>query len=285
MMKAIDLHVHTTASDGTLSPTEVVHEAGKIGLIAIAITDHDTTSGFLEAYEAGKELGINVISGIEISTRFNGAVHILGYHVDQNCEELQLALNEIVQVRDERNEKICKKMQIDGLPVEYSALKEKFGNIIGRPHFARILVDLGLAADVQEAFHEYMDKDKRYFIPRTFLSLERSIQVIRAAGGVPVLAHPFQYRLPDQDLRFLLNRCKEYGMLGMECRYSGYTKEQSDYLIHLADEFGLIQTGGSDFHGAAKTRIALGTGTGDLFVPVEYMHSLNKAVNSLNQMS
>lgn len=281
MSGVVDLHVHTTASDGTLAPCEVVKLAKEIGLEAIAITDHDTTAGHSEAIQAGEKYNLKVIPGIEISTRFQSAVHILGYYIDQNSLELQTALAEIVRIRDERNEKICQLMREDGFAVEYDSMKKRFGDVIGRPHFATLLVEFGLAADVQDAFHHYVDKGQRYFVPRTFLSLERSIRIIRSAGGIPVLAHPFQYRLPDHDLRLLLEQCIEYGLLGMECLYSGYSADQSAYLTRLAEEFGLLITGGSDFHGSAKPHIQLGTGTGELHVPLKYLNALSHAAHSL----
>ena len=257
MESQIDLHVHTTASDGSFSPSEVVHLASALGLSAIAITDHDTVAGYPEAAEAASASGIEVIPGIEISTRYRSAVHILGYYVNQNNHTLQQSLNEIVEDRDRRNEKICALMREDGLAVRYDNLKKRFGTIIGRPHFARVLTELGLASDVQDAFRKYLEV------------------VIVEAGGIPVLAHPFQYRLSDADLRDLIEHCIEYGLAGIECLYSGYSAEQSRYLSSLAAEYHLLITGGSDFHGSSKPHIQLGSGTGDLYVPYSLLERLN----------
>lgn len=276
-MKRIDLHVHTTASDSTASPAEAVRLAKEAGLSAIAITDHDTVSGYAEAAEAGKKYGVEVIPGIEISTKYGRAVHILGYYIDPDSDKLAPVLEWVVHDRDERNRKMAELMAADGLPVSYEEMHRRFGAVIGRPHFAEVLVELGLAKDIRDAFDRYVEKGQKYYLPRNFLSIERSIEIIREAGGVPVLAHPFQYKLDDAGLRELIEHCMESGLQGMECRYSGYSVEQSKYLGRLAEEYGLIKTGGSDFHGDNKKHISIGTGTGHLEVPYKYLEKLRQA--------
>jgi len=277
-MRKIDLHVHTTASDGTCTPTEAVRLAAEKGLAAIAITDHDTVSGYEEAARAGKDYGIEVVPGIEISTKHGGPVHILGYYIDINSEKLRPVLDWVVNDRDERNRKMAALMAADGLPVSYEQMHERFGAVIGRPHFAEILVELGLAKDMQDAFDRYVEKGQKYYLGRNFLSIERSIEIIREAGGIPVLAHPFQYRRSHAGLLALIEHCMESGLKGVECRYSGYTEEQSLYLERIADRYGLIKTGGSDFHGSNKSHIALGDGHGSLNVPYEYLEALKKNI-------
>ena len=276
-MKTIDLHVHTTASDGTASPAEAVKLAKVAGLSAIAITDHDTVSGYAEAAEAGKALGVEVIPGIEISTKYGRAVHILGYYIDPDSDKLAPVLEWVVRDRDERNRKMAELMAADGLPVSYEEMHRRFGAVIGRPHFAEVLVELGLAKDVRDAFDRYVEKGQKYYLPRNFLSIERSVEIIREAGGIPVLAHPFQYKLDEAGLRELIEHCMESGLKGIECRYSGYSTEQSKYLSRLAEEYGLIKTGGSDFHGENKKHISIGTGTGALEVPYQYLEKLREA--------
>lgn len=281
-MNNIDLHVHTTASDGTCTPAEVVALAKEKGLAAIAITDHDGVGGYAEAAEAGKKLGVEVVSGIEISTKFvtdeyGYAVHILGYYIDTASPELTPVLEWVVNDRDERNRKMVALMQADGLPITYEYMHERFGDVVGRPHFAEYLVEQGLASSVQDAFDKYVEKGRRYWLPRHFLSIERSVEIIKLAGGVPVLAHPFQYKRDDAGLRELIEHCMESGLKGMECRYSGYTEEMSGYLEKLADEYGLIKTGGSDFHGGNKPAISLGSGKGTLNVPYEFLEKLKQA--------
>lgn len=284
-MKKIDLHVHTTASDGTCTPEGVVRLASEQGLAAIAITDHDTVSGYAEAAQAGKNLGVEIVPGIEISTKFKGAVHILGYYIDPDAPELKSVLDWVVEDRDSRNRKMAELMAADGIPVSYEMMRQRFGEVIGRPHFARMLIELGYAADMRDAFDRYVEKGRRYYMPRSILSIERSIEVIVKAGGIPVLAHPYQYRLEEPELRGLIEHCMGSGLMGMECRYSGYDSVQSARLERLAEEYGLIKTGGSDFHGANKPHIALGNGTGGLSVPYEFLGELKAKLNETRRLS
>ena len=273
-MREIDLHIHTTASDGTDSPAEVVRRASEMGLRAIAITDHDTVNGYAEAFSAGLDHGLEVVPGIEVSTKYGVAVHILGYYI----ENLVPLLAGVVNDRDRRNEKVAALMAADGLPVTYAAMKQRFGTVIGRPHFGELLIELGLAADMTDAFARFVGKGQRYYVPRTTIDIDSSVEAIVASGGVPVLAHPFQYKKNDAELRELIERCMDHGLRGMECRYSGYTPEQSDYLEALAEEYGLLKTGGSDYHGGHKPHIALGSGIdGNLDVPYEWLTQLKEA--------
>ena len=273
-MKRIDLHIHTTASDGTATPEEIVREASRLGLAAIAITDHDTAAGYERAAAEAEKTGLEVVPGIEISTKYGGAVHILGYYIDVASPALQEVLDWIVRDRDERNEKMCELMRADGIDITYGEMRERFGEVIGRPHFAEILIEHGLAKDMRDAFDRYVEKGRKYYQGRHFLSIERSIELIRAAGGTAVLAHPFQYRLDDAGLRDLIEHCMESGLEGMECRYSGYDAAMSGYLEQLAAEYGLLMTGGSDFHGENKKDIALGDGRGGLNVPYSFLEQL-----------
>ena len=272
-MREADLHVHTTASDGTLSPREVVRRAAEMGLKAVAITDHDTVLGHAEAHSAGMDYGVEVVPGIEVSTKYGVSVHILGYYI----ENLVPLLAGIVNERDRRNKKICELMAADGLPVSYKEMKKRFGTVIGRPHFGQVLVELGLAESVTDAFQRYVGKGMRYYVPRTSISIADSVEAIIQCGGVPVLAHPFQYKKNDAELRELIEYCMEHGLRGVECRYSGYDAEQVRYLEKLAEEYSLLKTGGSDFHGANKPHISLGTGiNGELDVPCEWLERIRE---------
>ena len=279
-MKQIDLHIHSSASDGTDSPAEVVRKAKELDLAAVAITDHDTVSGCAEAAAAGQELGIETVSGVELTSRYGRTIHILGYYLRCNSPVLTRTLDSIVSERDARNEKMARMMAADGIAIDYDEMKSRFGASIGRPHFGRVLVELGLAESVQDAFDRYIEKGQRYYLPRRMLSIERSVEVIREAGGVPVLAHPFQYKLEESALRQLIEHCMDHGLLGMECRYSLYDEEQSQYLLGLAREYGLLPTGGSDYHGANKPHLALGSGTGQLCVPEAWLEPLRSAATS-----
>ena len=273
-MNQIDLHVHTTASDGTASPAQVMRMARDLGLKAVAITDHDTVSGCAEAAEEGRALGVEAVPGVELSSRYGTTIHILGYFLRTESPALTRVLEAIVAERDERNRRMAAKMAADGIPVDYDQMLRRFGKVVGRPNFGQMLVELGLASSVQDAFDRFIEKGQPYYLPRKMISIERSVEVIREAGGVPVLAHPLQYRLEEPALRQLIEHCMDHGLLGMECRYSRYDEGQSHYLLRLAREYGLTPTGGSDYHGTNKPEIALGSGMGSLEVPAEWLENL-----------
>ena len=275
-MKRIDLHIHTTASDGTLTPEEVVREASRLGLAAVAITDHDTAAGYLAAAAEGERCGLEVVPGIEISTKFHASVHVLGYDIDPRSGALDEVLDWMHRDREERNVKLCAMLRERGVDIDIERMHERFGDLVGRPHFAEIRIENGMARDINDAFERLLNKNKPFFIPRQFLSIERSVEIIREAGGVPVLAHPFQYRLDDAQLRELIEYCLRYGLEGLECRYTGYDAERVAYLEALAEEYGLLKTGGSDFHGELKPDIRLGEGRGELEVPYAWLEALRE---------
>jgi hypothetical protein len=181
----------------------------------------------------------------------------------------------MVHDRDLRNEKMCALMAAYGLPVSYSDMQQRFGEVIGRPHFAELLVEFGLADSVKDAFARYVDKGQKYYVGRTILPIEDAVGSIVKAGGIAVLAHPFQYKLEDDKLRELIKYCISLGLKGMECRYSGYGEDKVRYLEALADEYGLVKTGGSDFHGSNKPQISLGRGIeNNLNVPYQWLSTL-----------
>lgn len=277
-MKKIDLHAHTTHSDGSFSPAELVREAKRVGLAAVAVSDHDNSGGYPEAKAEGEKLGVEVVPGIEISTKFGVAVHMLGYYMRPDSQGTKEFLDWIVFDRDNRNRKMCALMAADGLPVSYEAMQERFGTSIGRPHFAELLIELGLASSINDAFDKYVEKGRKYYVGRTIISLDEAVGLIKKAGGVPVLAHPFQYKKDDAALRELIEFGMKHGMRGMECRYSGYSTAQEDYLESLAEEYGLLKTGGSDFHGIFKKHIGLGRGCGEkeLCVPYEWLEAVKR---------
>ena len=278
-MDYIDLHIHTTASDGSNRPAEVAAMAARAGYRAIAITDHDNLNGVDEAVSVGEHLGLEVVPGIELSTDYAGTeVHILGYFVDPGAESLSDLLAVALRRREARNERITEVLRAAGIQVTMDEVRAKFpGTVLGRPHIAMVMMDKGYVSDVRQAFREYMGKGAKCYVPKINMPLDHAVDRILRAGGLPVLAHPFQYKRDDAGLRELIEYCMEQGLRGMECRYSGYSPEQSAYLEALAEEYGLVKTGGSDFHGSNKPQIALGTGIMDnLSVPYEWLVQLKE---------
>ncbi len=275
-MKRIDLHVHTTASDGTLPPAEAVVHALLRGLSAIAITDHDTPAGIPEAVDAGRVCGVEVVPGIEVSVDYQGrGIHILGYFIDPAAFSLRHLLSWVVAERRRRNELIAEAMRADGIDIRLRDLdRGDPKSVIGRPHFAAALAERGYASDVTDAFEKYLNKGRKYYRKRSYIPLRQGLDVIRDAGGMPVMAHPLQYRFDEPELLELVRTLSDGGIVGMECLYSAYDTQQSEYLKGLAARFGLAVTGGSDFHGARKP---IEMGTPD--VPYELLEKL-KAVRN-----
>ena len=278
MASKIDLHIHTTASDGTLTPAQVVELAKAQGLHTIAITDHDTMGGVPEAVEAGRRIGVAVIPGIEISTDYRDRdTHVLGYGLDWNAPALRPVLEWVRTDRHNRNQKMAALMRADGIEVELAALEATHpGATIGRPHFARVLVEQGRAESISDAFARYLNPGQRYYLSRGYFRFDEAVSVIRRSGGVAVLAHPLQYGYPEPELRALVAYAAGQGIQGIEVYYTGYNREQRALLLDLAGQLGLFATGGSDFHGANKPDIALGSGHGGLFVPETVLTALKE---------
>ena len=275
-MKLIDLHIHTTASDGSLTPEQAVAHAAEKQLAAIAITDHDTAEGAAEAVGYAEKYGVKVVPGIEISTDYRRlGVHILGYFIDPHSPALEPVLDWIVRDRKRRNHEIIELMRRDGIDISAEMLAEKYPHsVVGRPHFAAFLVEKGLASSVKDGFDRYLDRGKPYFRPRTFLPVEDAIKAITGAGGKAVFAHPLQYKLRQDELLKLAIYLRDCGVVGMECLYSGYSPEDEEFLMKIAKSFRMCVTGGSDFHGAGKPQIEMGSGKGSLRVPYGLLEGL-----------
>ncbi len=251
--KFVDLHVHTTASDGTYSAEAVLIRALKLGLQAIAITDHDTVEGYIAA---PKNI-IEVIPGIELTVDYLGReIHLLGYFI--NPSKISITQT-AVQDRERRNKLMVDNMKADGFDLSLEELLEekKFG-VLGRPHIAAELVRKGYAATVKEAFDRWLGEGAKYYVPRRYLSVEEGCRAITEADGVPVLAHPLQYGFSDEALKMLIGRAKEDGCAGLEAIYPEYSAEDMDYLYSFARKYGICVTGGSDFHGENRPESPLG---------------------------
>lgn len=261
MTDYIDLHTHSTASDGSYRPAEVVRLAKEAGLKAIALTDHDTTDGLAEALAAGDELGVEVIPGVEISTRHAGdTMHILGYFLDFHSGKLEERLAVLQQARKDRNPKIVAKLNALGIPITMQqVVGVSGGGQVGRPHIARALMEGGYVANLQQAFDIYLKNGGKAYVQKFRFPLREALDMIRQAQGVPVLAHPFTLALGSAGaIRELLQDLKANGLAGIEVFYADHSPEQEALYLRLARDLGLLVTGGSDFHGANKPEVTLG---------------------------
>jgi hypothetical protein len=275
-MGGVDLHIHTTASDGVLTPAEVVGVALEKGLSAIAITDHDTTDGLDEALEAARGHELEVIPGIELSAQQGSReVHILGYYVNHRDRDLQEKLEVLRRARRERARKMVGKLAGMGLPVSWERVLEIAGDssAFGRPHVAQALQEKGYVGSINEAFYKLIGLGGPAYVARYKLSPTQALEIIRAAGGLPVVAHPWR----QEDVVVRLAGC---GLVGLEAYYPRYSHEEREELAKLGQQYGLIATGGTDFHGYEQNGpLSLG----DVPVPadaVERLRALRKSRTS-----
>jgi predicted metal-dependent phosphoesterase TrpH len=278
-MSRIDLHLHTTHSDGSLSPGEVLHLAHKAGVTALAVTDHDIVSGIPEAIETGAELGIEVIPGVEISSRVgNSELHILGYFLQWQDPELNQRLATLRASRHRRNPQIIERLHALGLDVTYEEVRALAGtDSVGRPHIARILMDKKYVTSAKDAFDRYLADGRPAYVARELPKPEEAIAWIKAAGGVAVLAHPTWAKVSGEGLNALVTTLKAEGLGGIEVHYSTHTKRQTREYLDLAKRLNLLITGGSDFHGITKPDIEVGTGRGGLKVSEKLLEPLKQA--------
>ena len=281
-MARIDLHLHTRFSDGSLTPVEVVDLAHQAGVTAMAITDHDIVDGIPHALEAAAPLGIEVIPGVEISSRFNEQeLHILGYFFDWQDSTFRDHLAQQRRSRQVRNPRTIERLNALGLEVTEEEVNAKAGSdSIGRPHVAQVLVDKGYVQDTREAFDRYLREGAPAYVPRTLSDTREVIAWIRDAGGVPVLAHPTWTRCQGEPLYRLCACLKEAGLLGLEVFYSSHDRRQTSRFLELAKRLDLLVTGGSDFHGTANPGIQVGRGKGNLKVPDTLLVPLRQAARS-----
>ncbi len=267
----IDLHVHSTASDGTFSPTEIIDMAIAKKLRAIALTDHDTLAGIDEFLAAAKDQDIIAIPGVEVACNWYGAsLHLLGLFVDHGNHELNKLLTEIRDNRRLRNQRIIDNLNSNGIEIERAEIEAySDGQALGRPHIARALIGKGLCRDMQDAFTRFIGRDAPCYSRRYLPMPERTIATLHQAGGVVILAHPFGGDKPPKTIlvRRKVKRLVQMGIDGMEVYYSDYTCRQTERALKIARDLKLLHSGGSDFHGFNQPGIELGTGRGNLKVP------------------
>ena len=274
----IDLHAHTTASDGSLTPAQLVDMARSLKLIALGVTDHDSIDGLPEALACGMEAGLTVIPGVEISAEFKpGTMHMLGYYIDRNHQGLAGKLSALQESRRTRNPKIVEKLNTLGFEITLEEIEEAAGGgQVGRPHFAKVMLKKGYVNDVQEAFDRYLTKGGPAYMDKYRFTPLEAIAMIQEAGGLPVLAHPHTLKLEAAALDKLVASLVDAGLVGLEAYYPEHDPDMTAQYISLADKFGLIVTGGSDYHGETKAEFKLGRVWADREIPDELFIGLKK---------
>ncbi|HOM73952.1 MAG TPA: PHP domain-containing protein [Fervidobacterium sp.] len=267
----VDFHTHTTASDGTYKPEDLVKKAKSIGIEIIALTDHDTVSGFNEIDDKfDDDPVISVIKGVEISVEYpTDSLHILGYNF-KDFETVGKVLNELIDFRNRRNDMILKKMNDMGFAANMEEVKRiAKGKAVGRPHFARLMVEKGYVKSIDEAFQRYLKDGAPLFVEKKRLKPKEAIELIKSAGGVAIMAHPYNILdglpllpegSPDSFEGYIIGLVK-LGLDGLEVFYSTHTMAQTDELLRIAKKYDLLMTAGSDFHGDNKPSVRLGMNT------------------------
>ncbi len=251
MQQVYDLHAHTTASDGSLTPAELVAYAKESGVNVLAVTDHDVTSGLEQAQTAASDIGVQVIPGIEISVTWSyQTIHVIGLHIDKDNSELQTGLDKLKAFRVQRAQEIARRLEKVGIDGALAgAQRFAQGEIIGRTHFARFLVDAGISPNMKTVFKHYLVRNKPGYVPGEWAQLEEAVKWIRAANGLAVIAHPARYQLSGARLRHLLSAFRDCGGVGIEVVSGSHSSNDIQRFTDLADYFGLYSSRGSDYHG------------------------------------
>lgn len=276
MSQFCDLHTHSHYSDGTFSPAEILAEAEKLGLSAVALTDHNTVEGLPEFLSSARGSSVRAIAGVEISTGYlEKELHIVGLFLPtERFEEIMKFLEVINCRKEESNRKLIDNFCRAGFPLDYDAIRAAHPQgTVNRAVIAEALLEKGYVGSVQEAFHTLLSKKQGYFIPPERIPVLEAIEFLRSLGAVSVLAHPF-LNLTAEELRVFLPEAKQHGLTAMETHYSKFSPEETALARSIAREFDIAESGGSDFHGDVKPGIFLGTGRGDLKVPAEFVSIL-----------
>ena len=271
----IDLHIHSTASDGTLSPIEILSLARQLNLGAIAITDHDTMAGVKDALAHGIPPSLKFLTGVEISVlpppsfSYLESFHVLGYSIDPDNTLLNHTLDELQQARKSRNPRILKILKELGFDITLAQVQKEAGECqLGRPHIAQLMIKKGYVQSINEAFDSYLSQGKPAYVDKYRLDCAKAIEIILSAGGVPVLAHPFLIQTQnDKSLEDLVITLMEMGLKGLEVYYPEHSPGKTAHYAEIAKRHGLLVTGGSDFHGSLKPEIKMGSGKGNLSIP------------------
>lgn len=283
----IDLHTHSTESDGTLTPQELMQLASDSGLSAIALTDHDTVGGLSKAKPIAEKLGIELVPGIELSTDYNGTeVHMLGFYIDDTNPAFLKKLQEFIDSRNLRNEKMAFLLQKEGFSINLADLYHEYpDSVITRAHFARYLVEHNFVKDRDTVFRKYLGDNCRCYVPREKITPFEAIDLIHLGGGLAFFAHPILCHMNHDRLRFFVRDLKAAGLTGMEAVYSMNSPGDERNMKKLAQEFHLLISGGSDFHGENKPYIHLGTGKGNLKIPDSILTDIKAEKARVSQKS
>ena len=306
----IDLHAHTNKSDGSFTPTQLADYATAKGLRVLAVTDHDTVEGVEEALQrslylrqlleekgaeavraelsypegyplSGRSDGYEapeIVSGIEFSTNWeHGDIHVIGLGVNHRDAAFTARLQHFIDSREGRNREMAQRLADVGIGISYEGMLQMFPDcVLTRAHFAKYLLEYGYVKSSREAFDRYLGPGCPCYVPREKVTPEEAVRMTLEAGGIPILAHPIIYRLSDAHLRELIGRMIRAGLVGIECYYSTHSASEERYVKDLAKEYGLVLSGGSDFHGINKPGLDLGTGYGSLYIHGDVWENLKK---------
>lgn len=274
--RIVDLHTHTTESDGSFTPEELILEAKRVGLSAIAITDHDSISGIKKASPIAAEYRIELIPGVELSTDYNGKeVHVVGLFIDIEDESFLAKIKEFKENRDNRNMIMVENLQKEGFAITMEALlAENPDCVITRANIARFLYEHGMIPSIQTAFEKYIGDNCKCYVNRFKITPMDAVRLIKNAGGTAILAHPLLYHMSDTVLQKMVNEMKEAGLDGIEAIYCTYSPSEERQMKCFARENGLLISGGSDFHGTTKPKLNLATGYGKLYIPYDVLEQI-----------
>jgi predicted metal-dependent phosphoesterase TrpH len=266
---AVDLHLHSVFSDGSDTPTDIVTMAADVGLTGIALTDHDILDGIPAARQAAQARGLRFVGGTELSVLWKGqAMHMLVYFLDPEPGPIQDRLSELRDSRAGRNLEIVSRLRELGFDITIDdVLRESGGGVVGRPHFAGVMIERGYVASVPEAFDRYLAAGRPGYVPRMRLAAEEAIALSCESGAVAVIAHPHTLNLRADDFSSGFRDLVAVGLGGIEAYYGEYTPQMRDRIAEICTDLGIVATGGSDYHGKYKPHLSVGTGKGDLRVP------------------
>lgn len=279
----IDLHIHSTASDGSLTPAEILDHAQKLNLAAISITDHDSIDGSKEALRTGIPPSLNFVAGVEISAAHPpffpgaGSFHILGYCIRLDDHTLNQALNKLREARKNRNPKIVTRLNELGFQISLEEVRQIVGqnDQLGRPHIAYTMMKKGFVASIDEAFDKFLGTAKPAYVDKKRIACADAIKMIRRAGGIAVLAHPGLLNIEDErKLEGLIQNLIKIGIRGIEVYYPEHSREQVKQYMDLSKKYNLLMTGGTDYHGSITPKIKMGSGKGTLFIPFNLYEKL-----------